>query len=365
MSDTAHAEAPASVNEGVIANPTPDAGTPPAPTPVTIVEQKGPTLDEDLDATWERLQKPPRGEAGRFAKREAGADDAAAPDGTEETTDQPEGKATEPAKPAIGAPHSWSADMKAKWNGLPPEVQSYVAQRESDVHKAITRAGEHIKAYEQLDQVIQHHQQTFSKRGVAPAQGIAMLLDAQARLDNNVWDGLVQISASYGIDLRPALQILAQMQNGQQPVQPQRGPDPYVADLIHKVQQMQGQMDSERQAVAQAQETELQKAIDDFAKDKPYFEDAREIMIPLLASEKAGNLEEAYDMAVNAHKELRLRIQEDQRKDEAKKAEAAAKAKADAARKSAGVNVRSGSATQSPKSIDDTLNAAWDKINAA
>lgn len=345
-----------------------------AETPVETVSENSPSamgiekpqIDKELMAVWKK-NNPARDEFGKFASdeekpAEEGAEPAAAEPEQDSAVAPKETAEVKPEEPAIDPPQSWTAELKAKWASVPPDMREFIAKREADAHAEITRRGEQAKAYEDvlkaydpIGQLIQSHKDDFIRRGISPVQAFETLLTAQRSLDQNPVNGLVQIGLSYGIDLRPVLQ-------GQQAIVPAQ-PDPRIAELEAKLRQVEGSL-TERQrqerAIAEqqlhAQEAEVQQIIGDFSKDKPYFSEVKPVMAALLSSEQAKDLAEAYDMAVNAKPEIRQRIQEDQRKAEAAKREAEAKAKADQARKSAQVNVKSSSATKtSPKTVDDTL----------
>jgi hypothetical protein len=266
--------------------------------------------------------------------------------------------------------------MKAKWSHLPPDVQTYVAQRDKETHAAITRAGQYLKAldqqikgYEPLDQLIEAHQDMFARRGITPAQGFAVLLDAQRTLEADPVAGLVNIGLGYGVDLRPFFQARSghSSQGGQQPSANQVAPDPRTAQLLTELREELRQTkhtlaahDSKANAMERAQQqalvSALKGAIAEFSHDKPYFEEVKPLMAALVESLQARDLADAYDMAVNAHPDIRRRIHADQRKAEEEKRAAEARSKADQARRAAAVNVRSTPITATPKTMDDTLN---------
>jgi hypothetical protein len=280
--------------------------------------------------------------------------------------------------------------MKAKWSTLPPDVQTYVAQRDKETHAAITQAGQKLKAFEQqvkdhapLSQLIEAHADTFRRRGVTPAQGLAVLLEAQRRLDAAPKAGLVEIGRMYGIDLRSFLQPQAPSPQASQPqaVAPQSGqppsgeqppadravPDPATAQLVEALRAElrqttqrlavhESRVNAQEQAESQARSAAVQRAVAAFGEDKPYFAEVKPLMAALLNGGQAKDLADAYDMAVNADRDIRLRIQTDQRQAEEEKRAAGARTKADQARRAAAVNVRSGPAAVNPKTMDDTLN---------
>lgn len=350
--------ASAPVNEEVLSAPET------APTPVTIVETPKVTMEDTMKAVWEK-NNPPRNN-GKFApKAEAPAEGepaAIAPPVETKSADQPAEKAPEPAAPAIDVPISWSAEMKAKWAALPPDAQSYIAQRDKESQTAISRMGnekkgleERVAAYQPIDQLINAHRDEFARRNVSPVQAFQTLLNAQRELDANPLRGLVQIGLTYGIDLRQFLP--EQVQQHAAP------PSAEVVQLKNDVARLTGYLTEQQrkqseaeQATHQQTEASLRSEIETFSKDKPHFEAVKAHMSALLTSGAADTLDKAYEQAVWAIPEVRERIQQDQRKaDDDKRREEQAKAAA-AAKKSASVNVKSTTASgNTPKTMDETL----------
>jgi len=361
-------------------------------------QSKKASIDDTMEAAWAKLQvnNAERGEKGRFVAKdgiakaltgepadnkdtEAGAIDPAAADTATKSTDQAPKAKDEPASPAIDPPLSWSADMKAKFAALPPEVQTYVAQRDKETHEAISRYGQQVKEYEQrvkgyepLDQLVLANKDMLAQRGVSPAQAFSLLLGAQSRLDADPVGGLIQIADGYGIDLRPALQQGGVMQPAQ---------DPRVPHLEAQLREMQNRLSSQEsmahervKAEHEAKLTHVQKQIDDFAKDKAYWSEVQDDVMHEVQVIKAQApdrpplevLAEAYDRAIWANSRVRERIQQDQRKADEDKRKAEAEAKAKAARAANSVNVKSGSpGAPSPKTIDDTLEQTWARLRAS
>jgi hypothetical protein len=325
-----------------------------------------PDLDTDLRAVWDR-NHPNRWSDGKLALPDQtargvdaeGAQAAATQEGADQSTP------LEQISPPVSAPMSWSAAMKAKWSSLSPEVQTYVARRDKENHEAITRAGQYVKslgqvveAYEPLGQLIATYQDDFARRGIPPAQGIAVLLDAQRRLDANPLAGLVQIGLSYGIDLRSALQASGMLPQGGQSA-PHSYSNPLQNELVQSMQDRLGLHErwimAQQQAAHEAQNSEIQHTIAEFADGKAHFDEVRPLMAALLRGGQASDLADAYDMAVNAQPDIRRRIQADQRKAEEDRRAADARSKADHARRAASINVRSVPVGTNPRTIDDTL----------
>lgn len=383
------AEAPAPASGEALAaalsNPASNETTA-APKPeVPRAEQFEKAVDADLMKVWAKNNPPrdpitkqflPRDKAAaatddKPAEAQAATDGGQKPPDTN-TADQPKEGEPEPAKPVIEPPHSWSAAEKAKWATVPPDLQTYIAKRETEAMQAISRMGEQrtaleqqVRAFEPIEQLIQANQDQFAKYGVAPHQGFAALLQAQRMLDENPVACLVQLGLQKGIDLRPVF-------SGQQ--QHAQVNDPRVAQLQSEIVQLKqnlaahaSKVTEREQAERATQEADVARVISDFAKDKPYFEEVRGLMSRFLmpttdakgnviAEPEAQTLQDAYDMAVHAKPSIRTRIQSDQRKAEEDKRKAEEKATADAARNAAAVNVRSDHASRStPKTVDDTL----------
>jgi hypothetical protein len=327
--------------------------TNPPPVAENNIQDTAPSIDDTLSAAWDKAQTGvDRDESGRFK-----SDKPADPPVENSAALPPEGT-IEPDKPAapvptIDPPNSWAAEARAHWAKLPPEAQTYIAQRESEAHKAITSYGERLKSYEPLDKVITQFKSDFEKRGLDAPRALATLFEAQRQLDNNPIDGLISIGLSYGIDLRSLLA-------GQQGALP--ASDPRVGQVQQEVQTIKQTLEQQLKQQQEQQAAADAAMVKEFAKDKPHFEDVRALMASFMKDGHAETLQDAYDMAVNASPKIRARIQADQRAAEEKKrqeleskAQEEAKRKAADAAKAAKVNVKSGTAHPNPRTMDDTL----------
>lgn len=350
--------APAAAPPAVVANPepakieTPAAETKPIEQPkLDTPEARDNALIDELSAVWDKqfTNGVEKDEKGRFVSSKP-KDEAPQTN----SADQPQAAQPEPAKPVHEAPLSWSAEAKAHWAKLPPEAQTYIAQRESEAHKAITTQGERLKSFEPLDEVLSHYKGDFARRGVQPAQALATLFEAQRKLDTNPLDGLVSIGLSYGIDLRPLL-------NGQPAQVVQQNPD--VASIRNEIAEVKQQISARQQQEFAQRATRLETQVLEFSKDKPYFKDVENDVLDLIPvyqrrhpdASEIDVLSKAYDAAIYANSTVRERILTDQRKADEKKRQEEATARAEEARKSGKVNVRSGTAQPTPKSMDDTI----------
>ena len=99
-----------------------ESAAPAEPTPVTVVEEKAPSIDDTMNAVFDKLN-PPRETTGQFKS----AAPEAAPEQVSEQ--EPVEAKAEPAKPAIPRPQSYSADVDQWWSELPPERQEFLSKR--------------------------------------------------------------------------------------------------------------------------------------------------------------------------------------------------------------------------------------------
>lgn len=328
-----------------------------APPAVGAPEPKPePTIDDTLNAAWDKAQTGvERGEGGKFVAKNA---DAPAETKSEDSAVQPTETPVETVKPSIDAPNTWTAEAREHWAKLPPETQEYILRRESESHKAITSQGDRLKSYEPLEKVISQYRQDFERRGLDAARSVATLFEAQRMLDQNPMEGLASIAQSYGIDLRAIL-------TGQQ-----QAPAPEVGQLRQHISRLEQQLNDYQSQHQSAQQRADAAVVQEFAKQtdasgkplRPHFDEVREDMAMLLQNGRAETLEAAYEKACKLNETVSKRIEADQRKaaEEKRKAEEAAKQaelkkRAEDAAKAAKVNVKSGTAHPTPKTLDDTL----------
>lgn len=337
------------------------------------------TLDEILSSVYDEAQKP-KGEAAKdppTAEAPAEPAQTAKPEPTQSSS-------------AIAAPQSWSAEHQAKFATLPPDVQKYVHERETQASQLISRQGAELKTFQPIREVYDW----VRSKGVPPgqeAQVIQNWASYQNALDNpqSRVEAFRSLAQSYGLDL-------AQLAG--QPKQPDANAavddlfkDPRVDTMraemqreIHQLRQQLGQVGGQvtaREQAEQQQRTQyVADAVQRFASDpsrthfsaledeithEVNFIKAREPGLPI---EKV--LEKAYDRAVYANPQIRDRVLSEQRKAEADKAQKELADKQAAAKKHAAMNVRTGASASTPRfdgRWDDkaSLGALYDKITSA
>lgn len=379
--------------EATPAPPPPDTQRSPAvPSPAaaeerrTRAEREAKEFDDDLRAAY-RNSKRERGEDGRFAgdtKKVAGPDEAPAPvldkDAKPVTAKPVEAKVdpTKPvepvAKPAVPAPQAWKADIAAKWATLPPEVQSYVAEREAATQRLASEHGQARAFVDEINSIYEPHAGRL--RGADYREHLGNLLTADAALERDPVGFLKYVAQAKGIDINALV------------------PDPYaVADpqaaqwearynaSQARLEEMERRFGVVEQNVIGRQEAERrsrdeasQKLISEFAADKTDFQDLRDEIIANAGMLRQSDpnatdleiLKQAYERAQWANPKSRQAIIDRQTQDaEAKRIEAA-KAQAERARRAGSINVRRSAApVVGQVSLDDNLRSIWRKHQAS
>jgi len=312
--------------------------------PETQVAETKPDIDAELLAIYNK-NHPPRATDGKFAPRnpvEPAKDGVEAP--ATEIEGQPPSEATaEPEAPAIPAPNSWPAEMKAKWDTLPPDAREYIAKRESESHSAISRLGQQVSTYKPVAEVLEQNRTIFERNGMDYQTGIKTLLNAQVALETNPVHAIQQLAQAYGVDLG-AFSGSQQADGGGQINLLQR----QIADLQRQLQDTSSRVMSREQQEQLTQQQALEAQVNDFLKDKPDFakiEDDVLAILPAIRAKQPGlspkeALANAYEQAQWLNPETRAAKLEADRKAADAKAAEEAKKRASEAKNAGRTNVK-------------------------
>lgn len=98
-------------------------------------------------------------------------------------------------------PQAWPADIRnAHWARLDPSLQTYLANREAETHKAITGYGERVKSYAPYDQLLTDYTADFQQHGINnPVDGIRALLEAQRMLARDPRNAIAYLMQNSGL----------------------------------------------------------------------------------------------------------------------------------------------------------------------
>lgn len=147
---------------------------------------------------------------------EAPAEDEADPNVNDEIPDE-EG---EPDQPAIDPPHSWTAEDKAKWGGLPREAQEIIARRETEVARAITAKSEEAKtARETVVEQAKAEIAEFREKQAAQIRQYAALFTPEPPDERLLYTGNPTDAVTYQQQQAAFLRSHAQQQQLQQAAQ--------------------------------------------------------------------------------------------------------------------------------------------------
>lgn len=233
-------------------------------------------------------EAPKRGEDGKFAAKEpAQAVEKAA------TAQEPQGS-TEPADKTAQtlreAPKRFDDAAKAEWEKAPEAVrgatQRVIRELESGLEKY--RADyEPIKAYNELAK--QHG--TSIKDALDRYTGLERMLGSQNQQEKLA--GIQQVFDYAGINLREFAAHVA----GQTPEQGAVQQEAMLRELRQEIAGLKQQLGGVSTDMQQRQEQEVLSQIQQFAADKPRFDEIAEDIAFFLQSGKAQNLQDAYELA--------------------------------------------------------------------
>ena len=234
-------------------------------------------------------------------------EETAAPQAAEETQEEVSGQGSpgEPAAapaeapaPVAQPPVDWAPEVKAKWQELPPDVQSSIAAREAHINETLRDTADIRQDYDDFNNMLQPYAPLMQAEGASdPFQAIQGLLNTTATLAmGSAQQKAGKIAAMinhYGIDIEALDQILA----GQAPPQQQAPPsDPRIDQIWDRIQ-------SAEQQQYQAEVGNAQNSIQAFAADpnNVHFESVKLAMADFIEiADKNGHdmtLEEAYQRA--------------------------------------------------------------------
>lgn len=282
----------------------------------------------------------PRDERGRFVSGGEKVEQPVAAEApkTNSVSAQPAPQQVEPPaaaaveqKPAapqtLAPPNGWSAEAKAKWHELPPEIQAAVNQREQDVAKFTSKTDEERQFGREMQRAVAPYLAQIQAEGGTPAGAVQSLLNTAYILRN----GSPQ-------QKQQALLGVAQQFNIQLPTpgeQPQIPPELHA--LYQRINQLEGSLTQFQQGSMQATQAQIQSEIEAFAANpaNQYFQEVKAHMAALLKEGLATDLQDAYDQACHARRDIRTTLSAQQRASEEQKRIADQRAQADAARRKA------------------------------
>jgi FtsZ-binding cell division protein ZapB len=270
-----------------------------------IVEVAASSSDEDTPTEIRDQTDRARDESGKFAKKPEGAPEAAEgdPPVKPEADKQPVAES--------GAPTSWNAQGRDLYAAAPPELQSYIRQREGEMQKGVEKLKSDFEGKanfaDAMWKEIQPYDQMIRSEGGNPVAAVRDLLGMAKMMRVGSQEQkrglLLETARQFGVDLGVAND-------------PQTS-DPANDALRREIDALKQQFQSKEQQQIEQQTAQLNAEIDKFKADKPHFDRVRAVMGELIEIGRAQGLDDAYQKAIRLDDELFQQIQTDAQKREA------------------------------------------------
>jgi hypothetical protein len=266
-----------------------------------------------------------------------------------ETTESPTG---------VRMPQAWSKEQAAVWNGLTPDAQAYIAERELQAQRRISELGTLAKGGE-VHQVFEH----YRNQGLVPLDDSSGELISATRLIESA------LELDYALRQSPAQVIHALANAHGVDLGQAQAPQGVDANLIR--QQVYAEI-SQQQAWQQQQEQAVRarwllNELDSFTKDKPYWDKIEDEVMAQVHALKMINPAAVNNDPIGLLRQAEKRALRQTGIDPDEGAtKAAAKRKADEAKRISSMNVGRkslGRAVSSSQNWEETLANTYDKIH--
>jgi hypothetical protein len=295
-----------------------------------------------------------RDEKGRFVARDGTSSDDNAAEGPEAGEgDDGESSAlsaeendketpSEGGDDELEPPHDWKADEQEAFRALPKESRKFVMDRIGAAEHVYNQAAQAVQHYRNLEELLQPYRDGWYRSGVDEVGAVRQLLALSDYANAKPHEFAQAFVRDRGLKPDQVFPQLAQRPDGDQDYA-----DPEIAGLRQQNRELQERLDRiesgvtsqyEQQQTAQQQElvnqvNQFRDETDERGRPKhPYFNEVRGLMQSLIRSEQASDLQNAYDMAVHAHPEVRAKIAAAQRRADEQERARKAREKAEAAR---------------------------------
>ena len=280
------------------------------------------------------------------------ADMAEPEESTQEAEDSPQ-KDVSLVESTRDPPKSWAKEHHENWSKLAPESQDYIQLREKQMHDGLDMYKGDAGYGKQMRESVQPYQQVLQAQGIDAPQAVRTLLDAHVRLSQGTQEEkrafMAEIARNYGVS-----ESTDELMDA----------PPEIRALNDKIERLQAFTNGQAAQQQQATHAKVQREVELFSNENPYFEDVADDIISFLNT--GADLQSAYDKAVWANPVTRqkeiARLQEESEKQLREKA----RAEVAAARKASSTNVRDRDTTRGPTdplgTMEDTMKETLHKI---
>ena len=248
-----------------------------------------------------------RDEKGRFAPKKASAPPA---DSQSEPPADSQSAAPEtaaPTAPAVRAPPSLSPAEREHWAKAPPEIQRAFVRRENELRTKLNEHAALRKMGDEVQRTVAPYEAFLRSHGSNPVKALESALATAYTLRT----ADPQTKARAVADLIKAhaipVEALAAALDGTPA--PTSAPQAYQDPRVDQIYQM---LQAQQQTQQQALQSQADRKIQAFAADpkNEFFEDVKVSMGKAIDAGLASDLETAYDLACNAHPEIRKIVQQ-------------------------------------------------------
>lgn len=284
------------------------------------------SLEDELRAAMSDTSNEPQ-ELDQADDVDVPADNETGQDNTSEGADDAvQTVPVEPKDTGPDAPISLSGAIKAKWKELPEDVRAEWKKREDDIHRMMTARDGELNLGRTVKQIAAPYEAIIRAEGGTVEGAFADLLNTSYILRTGSpmqkAQAVAEAIQQFGVDL--SLVMSGQQQNPLSAIQQEIQTLRQHADPNRIKSQLQEEMIRDR----------IADEIQAFAANPAnvHFQAVKSTMGSLMASGRAKDLQEAYDMATWSDPSIRAELLNAQKAQEAekKKAEMAAKKKASA-----------------------------------
>lgn len=292
----------------------PESSPPPPPVDdITGDEAPTPTIRDHIDKAVAESKEEPQEKKARAPKK-AAREDAKEVREQWRAGEKPEKRDSQAlgTEQTTASPKAWNKEAQAEWNNLPPTVQAAVAKRESDIANGVAQLRQR---YSDIDEAIKPHFEAIRQNGFTPGQAVGQLFGWFQALANDPVNAFPALAQSFGWDLN-RLVSATQQQLEQQTAQQQELEQipPYIRQALEQNYALSQRLTQHEQVLQQQNVARTHEVINNWAKDKDYFDTVREMMGQAIASGmvplKDGrvDLDGAYAMACRAHPAIWQRL---------------------------------------------------------
>ncbi|MBY3332520.1 hypothetical protein HFN98_18085 [Rhizobium laguerreae] len=195
----------------------------------------------------------------------------------------------QPAATTHRVPPGWSAEAKAQFGTLPPEVQAAVAKREQEVDNGF-RVLQDYKGLEEFTPIVR-------QAGTTHADVMRKAIDWEQSLIRDPINTVIHVARMAGVNLQALVAGQQDQILQRRPQQAQQQPTPQPVNVEATVEQVLRKRDTEAQVnafISEPANVHAEAVLDD--------------MVALISAGRASSLKEAYDAACWMRPDIRQQL---------------------------------------------------------